>query len=137
MTRAPFVTIPLLAALLAAGCETGGPPLSDEHVRQMEYREVVEAMSKATQRRPVVLVDTRTPEQFAAGHIEGAINIPLIDLNPNDVRLDGPTVIVYHQEFKGDYAKVAAKKLLAGGLTDVYSYAGGYNDWMTRQATPQ
>ncbi len=125
----------LLVALLFAGCESGGPPTSDKDLKHIEYRQLVEAIEESSGRRPVVLVDVRTPEKFAAGHIDGAINLPLADLNPRDPHLAKvDKVIVYHEDFKGAYADVAAKKLISGGVVNVFSYAGGYKDWTTRQA---
>jgi len=131
--HAPFAAA-LFAALLFAGCESGGPPTSDKDLKHIEYRQVVQAIAESTERRPVVLVDVRTPEQFAKGHIDGAINLPLADLNPRDTRLvKVDKVIVYHEDFKGAYADVAAKKLISSGVVNVFSYAGGYKDWVTRK----
>ena len=33
-----------------------------------------------------------------------------------------------------DVLDIAAKKLMAAGLNNVFSYAGGYEDWRSRQA---
>lgn len=35
-----------------------------------------EAAASATASKQVLLIDVRSPEEFAAGHLEGAINIP-------------------------------------------------------------
>ena len=135
MKRLPR-SVPMLALLSMAvffGCENTGPTTSDKDLMHIEYRQLVELLSRVSSRTPVVLIDTRSPEQFAKGHIDGAINMPLGEVNPRDPRLAKGTVILYHEDFKGAYADIAAKKLLSNGLTNVLSYAGGYNDWISRK----
>lgn len=67
-----------------------------------------------------VLLDVRTPEEFEAGHIDGALNIPLHELSARAVEL-GPTdraVVVYCRS--GHRSAQALRSLQAQGYTDVF-----------------
>jgi rhodanese-related sulfurtransferase len=66
-----------------------------------------------------VLVDVRTPEEFAAGHIEGAINVPVQSLPAGSeaIPADRP-VVVYCRS--GARSARAAAMLLDAGWTQVY-----------------
>ena len=74
------------------------------------------------------LVDVRNSSEFAAGHIAGAVNLPLGRLAE---RLDelprGGTVVVHCQS--GARAGVAASLLAARGFGDVRHLAGDYAGW--------
>jgi len=80
-------------------------------------------------REDAVIIDTREPAQFAAGHVLGAKNVPL-------ARLDAPTpellkrkerpVIVYGD---GDHAAKAAAALKKAGFTRVSNLSGGLKAW--------
>lgn len=81
-----------------------------------------------------VLVDVRTPEEFAAGTIPGAINVPLDDLRdrlaglPHDRR-----IIAFCKVGQRGYM---ATRILAQHGYDVANLSGGYTTWeQTRQAT--
>lgn len=69
-----------------------------------------------------VLVDVRTPEEFVAGHIEGARNIPVDSLNARLADLGPPastTVVVYCQT--GSRSTQAARTLRDAGFTSVHN----------------
>lgn len=72
------------------------------------------------------LVDVRTAEEFAAGHLPGAINIPLQQL-PNAVLRSGivkeTPLVLYCRS--GRRSEMAREILSAAGYTRVYN-AGGY-----------
>lgn len=80
-----------------------------------------------------VIVDVRTPEEFAGGHVDGAVNIP-VDRLPSELdRLaeltDGDKdepVIVYCRS--GARAGRAKTELLRSGYTQVTNL-GGLDDW--------
>lgn len=55
-----------------------------EHIAIEDFHQVV--LDKGTDH--VNIVDVRTPEKFASGHIEGALNIPLSQLEDNLDQLD-------------------------------------------------
>jgi rhodanese-related sulfurtransferase len=49
-------------------------------------------------KRKVVLIDTRTPEEYQAGHIPGAINIPAERMRAEAARLpkDKSTPVIFY-----------------------------------------
>ena len=65
----------------------------------------------------VTLVDVRTPEQFANGSIDKAINIPLVEIQKNPTSLKGKKVVVFCN--KGIQADEAVKILKKNGV-EVY-----------------
>jgi rhodanese-related sulfurtransferase len=83
-----------------------------DRVSGHEARELVEGGA--------VLIDVRTPQEFAAGHIEGAKNIPVQELEQrlDDVGARDGSVVVYCRS--GARSKRAARILEGAGFTDVY-----------------
>jgi rhodanese-related sulfurtransferase len=84
------------------------------------------------QKRFYLLVDVRTPEEFASGHLLGAVNVPLSDLQNNLVawvpRLprDVPVIL---QCRSGARSTQAAQILIRAGFTNVLNLDGGIIDW--------
>lgn len=74
-----------------------------------------------------LLVDVRTAEEFASGHIPGAVNIPLQELEGRlaEVPADSP-VVVYCRS--GNRSAQAADLLHEAGYTQVYDL-GGITAW--------
>jgi rhodanese-related sulfurtransferase len=79
----------------------------------------------------VVLVDVLSPDSYRAGHLPGAINIPVNDLEeeaPGRVaRAD--VVVVYCASFECHASRAAAQELEALGYLHVIEYEGGLADW--------
>jgi rhodanese-related sulfurtransferase len=84
------------------------------------------------QKRFYVLVDVRTFEEFASGHLVGAINIPLSELQENlgtwSRRLPRDVPIVL-QCRSGVRSAQAAQILLRAGFTNVLNLDGGITAW--------
>jgi len=77
-----------------------------------------------------VVVDVRTPEEFAKGHLRDAKHIPLADLATRIGELDkskAKQIIVVCQS--GNRADKAVKQFLAAGFTEVVSLEGGITAW--------
>ena len=74
------------------------------------------------------LVDVRTPEEFAKGHVDGAknINFNAADFDNQITQLDKtkPVFIYCHS---GGRSGKAYKKMKANGFTTVYDMEGGYS----------
>lgn len=73
------------------------------------------------------LIDVRTPEEFATGHIAGAVNIPVEELGGrlDEVNKDQP-VVVYCRS--GNRSAQAASILESAGHTGIYDL-GGIRAW--------
>src|SRR5690606_5000085 len=79
--------------------------------------------------RQAVVVDVRGPEQYAAGHIAQARNLPLaaIDQKAGSLPKNKPLVVVC--DHGRDSAKAAAK-LKALGHAEVVTLEGGLRGWI-------
>lgn len=78
----------------------------------------------------VQIIDVRTPEEFADGHIRGAVNIPVQqpDFSAQIARLDkDATYAVYCRS--GNRSQPAVAAMREAGITHIYELAGGTKDW--------
>lgn len=76
----------------------------------------------------ITIVDVRTPQEFAAGHIAGAILMPRDTLPATFSRLPKTgKLIVYCRS--GHRSAQAVQFLLAHGYTNAVSMNGGYTAW--------
>ncbi len=74
------------------------------------------------------LVDVRTSREFAAGHLPGATNVPLQELERRLGSLgpkDRPIVVYCHS---GQRSGVAKRLLLANGFTKIHNL-GAMSSW--------
>lgn len=80
--------------------------------------------------KSTAVIDVRNADEFAAGHLRDAKNMPLADL-PNRIgELDKnrvKTVILVCQS--GARANKAARQLKTAGFEDIYSLEGGIAAW--------
>lgn len=82
----------------------------------------------AADRSDVLLVDVRTPEEYALGTIDGAVNIPLDDLRGRLGEIDRESdVIVFCAVGLRGY--LAQRILLGRGYRRVRNLAGGYKTY--------
>jgi len=76
------------------------------------------------------IVDVREPDEWAGGHIPGALHVPLGELSVRRAGLDParPVITVCRS---GKRSLTAAAELHSAGFTDARSMAGGMNAWVT------
>jgi rhodanese-related sulfurtransferase len=76
-----------------------------------------------------ILIDIREAEEFAQGHIAGAVHIPLEALSslPPDTGLRSAQIYVYCQS--GERSPAACRLLSKGGFYRVTNLAGGLDQW--------
>ncbi len=72
-----------------------------------------------------VLLDVREDDEWAAGHIPGAIHVRLGELDPASLNPAGTVVAICRS---GNRSRVAAAILADAGIT-VYNLAGGMVAW--------
>jgi NADPH-dependent 2,4-dienoyl-CoA reductase/sulfur reductase-like enzyme/rhodanese-related sulfurtransferase len=105
-----------MAGFVAAGLLRGDHPQAD----------VEAAVTPSANGRPV-LVDVRTPLEFAGGHVPGAVNIPLDDLRSRLGELSRDREIaVYCQVGQRGYL---ATRILAQAGYEVVNLGGGYKTY--------
>jgi len=88
-------------------------------------------LTQMINRGKTVVVDVRSADEFAAGHLRDAKHIPLADLANRIGELDkskSRTVVVVCQT--GARADKAARQLQAAGFEDVYALEGGQAAWV-------
>jgi rhodanese-related sulfurtransferase len=86
-----------------------------------------------TQQPGVVVLDVRTPAEFAQGHLENAINMDVEsgDFGAQIATLDsGATYAVYCRS--ANRSKVAMDQMKAAGFTNVQDLDGGIVAWQSQ-----
>ncbi|MGE4453640.1 MAG: rhodanese-like domain-containing protein [Sphaerochaeta sp.] len=87
------------------------------------------AFSMMQERDDLLVIDVRTPQEFAEGHIQGAINVPLQTIQDGDVSAlpsKDQTLLVYCRS--GNRSATASKALDTMGYSAVYDF-GGILSW--------
>jgi rhodanese-related sulfurtransferase/DNA-binding HxlR family transcriptional regulator len=98
----------------------------------------VEAISRDELRRrlrrsDVVLIDVRPSEEFDAGHIDGAVSIPVDELDERLAELPpGSEIVAYCRGAFCAYAREAVRKLRAEGRS-ARRLEGGWPEWQLAQ----
>ena len=84
--------------------------------------------SPALQRTGTVIVDVREMDEWGAGHIDGAQNLPLGTLLSTAAVLDRSTPLALHCE-GGTRSAIGAALLEQMGFSDVTDLTGGWTEW--------
>ena len=75
-----------------------------------------------------IVVDVREPDEFASGHVPGAVNLPLSAIDPDAVpSLDGKQVVL--NCLGGKRSGMALDKCAAAQAAIDTHLAGGFNAW--------
>jgi rhodanese-related sulfurtransferase len=110
-------------ALCGAGCrQTPTPP---EPIAAEELAKRIAGGSAPA------IVDVRTPAEYAAGHIPGAINIPqdVLATHLADIPGTKSTEVVVHCQ-GGKRAAAAEQALVQQGYTNVRDLQGHFGGWV-------
>ena len=71
----------------------------------------------------------REPNEYAAGHVPGAINLPLSRFSPSQLPRGKPIVLIC---LAGGRSTRALRQALDAGCTDIRHYAPGASGWKSR-----
>ncbi|UAL45415.1 rhodanese-like domain-containing protein [Shewanella inventionis] len=116
-TIKPMLTV----LLLVSGCLTT-PLFATEQQGSVAWQKI---------HQNATLIDVRTAEEFAAGHIEGAINIPFENIVTELAKLNiakNTEVVLYCRS--GRRSGIAQDALIEQGYTATYN-AGGFDTLMS------
>ncbi len=116
------------SSLLSAG-EPGKAPVQIAKAAATKEVTPQEAAKLLASTKPLVL-DVRTPDEFAEGHIQGALNISSNDpdFDKKVGAMDKTRSVILHCAAGGRSARVLPK-LEALHFTQIYHMNGGFNAW--------
>ena len=112
-----------LVALLLVGCAA---PAEETTYRQVNMDEAITMMEEGS---GYIILDVRTPEEFAEKHIPGAINVANETIGTDEIpELPDKDQLILVYCRSGNRSKQASEKLVALGYTNIVEF-GGINDW--------
>ncbi|MDD5863961.1 MAG: rhodanese-like domain-containing protein [Firmicutes bacterium] len=119
-----FVLLAVATALLLTGCGTSEKPAGS-------YRQVSQSDAAAMMERETdyILLDVRTQEEYAQGHIPGAICVPNETIGSDEIpQLPDKDQLILVYCRSGNRSKQAAEKLGKLGYTNIVEF-GGILSW--------
>jgi rhodanese-related sulfurtransferase len=116
----------LLFSGLLLGCsptaQVEAPPAVPRLISPLDY------VAQFGKDQSGILIDVRTPEEYATGHIAGSVNIAVEELGSRLAEVpEGQPVIVYCRS--GNRSAAAARILVDAGYGPVYDL-GGIRSWV-------
>ena len=115
----------LLSALMFTGC-AGTSNNQTNTYRQITMDEAVDMMAQET---GYIILDVRRPDEFAAGHIPNAINVPNETIGTSELpELPDKNQLIMVYCHSGRRSKEASEKLVKLGYTNIVEF-GGILDW--------
>lgn len=112
----------LCLALLLAGCTS----LDSAGYTQVSSEKAAQLMADYDDE---IVLDVRTPGEYAEAHIPGAINVPNEEIGEEPIaELPDKDQIILVYCRSGNRSKEAAQKLADQSYTNVIEF-GGINDW--------
>jgi len=106
------------SALTPAAASAAPPSAAVAHVDGAAAKKLVQGGAR--------LVDVRTPEEYAAGHIEGAVNVPVDTVETSDLGAKDQPIVLYCAS--GKRSARAAATLRAKGFARLYDL-GAMSAW--------
>ena len=117
------LSVLILSLLLLTGCGAQAQTSAYTEISQQEAARIMADQPDA------LILDVRTAEEFASGHIPGALNLPNESIGSQDIPLlpdKDQTILVYCRS--GNRSKQASRKLADLGYTRVLEF-GGIKTW--------
>jgi rhodanese-related sulfurtransferase len=122
----------VLTALLTWGAVAAAQdaPIRIEGAKTVSGKQAFKLIAKTPE---IVIFDNRKAEDYAAGHIEGAIRLIDTDVNAESlarhVSSKDTPVLFYCNGVKSGRAAKATEKAVQLGYSEVYYYALGMDEW--------
>lgn len=122
--------------VLAAPAAAQDAPTQIKGAVTVNAQQIIELITKTPD---IVILDNRKQEDFAAGHIEGAVRLIDTDVTPDAlakaIKAKDAPVLFYCNGLKCGRAAKAAEKAIELGYQKVYYYALGMDEW-NKQGLP-
>ena len=112
----PFV----LSLMLLSSCTSSGG--SANSYRQISMDEAVKMMKNE---KNYIILDVRRPDEYAKGHIPGAINVPNEEIGTAEIaELPDKSQLILVYCRSGRRSKEASEKLAGLGYTNIVEFGG-------------
>ena len=116
----------LLLSLALTGCAASAPVSETNTYRRITMQEAMEMMAAEENH---IILDVRTQQEYAAGHIPGAIVIPNETIGTKEIpQLPDKDQLIMVYCRSGNRSKQASDKLVKLGYTNIVEF-GGIIDW--------
>ena len=109
--------IAVMAVGIAVSLFSAGAPAAAEAAAAIDG-----ATAKALAAAGAKVVDVRTPQEFASGHVPGAINIPFDEIGKRAAEIGPPSTRVVLYCRTGRRSGIAADALDKAGYKQVYDF---------------
>lgn len=122
-----------LSTLLLTGCSSSKNDIipSATNLPVNNYRQITmnEAVKIIEEESGYIILDVRRPDEFAAGHIPNAVNIPNENIGTTEIpELPNKEQMILVYCRSGRRSKEASEKLVKLGYSNVVEF-GGILDW--------
>lgn len=125
-----FWSMAVMAVGSLGGCNDH---ITDNDITDLPLAQI-RKLTESGKPNQVVLIDARSPREFAQGHLPDARNMTLDqftgrrgDLDPALERFEYQ--VVYGNDPGSAVAKGVAKRMMIQGYKDVYMFMGGLSEW--------
>lgn len=113
----------ILISLSLFGLTSCDKNISYEQITAQEAKVIMDT------ERDYIIIDARTEEEFADGHIKGAVLIPEYEIAEKaEVELTDKNALIFVYCRSGRRSKIASEELVKLGYTNVKEF-GGIIDW--------
>ena len=120
-----IIVVIALLALLAVGKLGGEKTMTYKQISMDEAKQIFESGGDNS----YIILDVRRSDEFADGHIPGAINVANESIGTESLKeLADKNQLIYVYCRSGNRSKQAAEKLVALGYTNIVEF-GGIIDW--------
>jgi rhodanese-related sulfurtransferase len=146
---AAFTIVALLCGMLYHFANDAGLLANANATTSIQQAHVANFIPKINERKvhklldsETVFIDARLSRDYKAGHIKGAISVPV---NTNDVERQKVTadipkdsrIVMYCQSSGCKYAEIVAIKLIDDGYSNISIYKGGWAEWVAKNGKPK
>ncbi|HET9694739.1 MAG TPA: rhodanese-like domain-containing protein [Steroidobacteraceae bacterium] len=129
MPRKTGVLLSIAASLLASLALAGEPTVSAAAATPMTQDQLLEHQSKHPDH--LFVLDVRTPQEYAEGHVPGAVNVPHDQLASRLAEVPKDKDVVLYCR-SGRRAGLAADLLKANGYTRLSHLEGDMQAWVEK-----
>lgn len=120
--RKPVIILIVIMSLVLAACGNKDSGTTFQTISMDQAKEMIDQSSS------LIVLDVRTPEEYAEGHIPNALLYPVQELEGRLGELDkNQTYIVVCRS--GNRSQTASELLAEHGFKHIYNTSGGMNEW--------